>query len=96
MHENYLQNNQLISVVNAINNMDDYFCYVRTSGQRPSMSLGSRPQSHNQIDNLRTSPRKRWTKGRKDFLIIIKKKINANWVHFLMSQDGKTQWIKLI
>ena len=25
-----------------------------------------------------------------------KKKINANWVHFLMSQDWKTQWIKLI
>ena len=29
MHENYLQNKQLINVVNVINNMDDYFCYVR-------------------------------------------------------------------
>ena len=68
------------------------------SGQvvkRPSMSLGSKPQSHNQIDNLQTSPRKRWTRSRKGFLIK-KKKINANWVHFLMSQDWKTQWIKLI
>ena len=23
-------------------------------------------------------------------------KINANWLHFLMSLGGKTQWIKLI
>ena len=24
------------------------------------------------------------------------KKINANWLHFLMPLGGKTQWIKLI
>lgn len=47
MHENCLQNDQLISVVDAINNMDDYFCYVRTSGQRPSMSL--KEADHNLI-----------------------------------------------
>lgn len=29
MHENYLQHNQSINVVQVINNTDYYFCYVR-------------------------------------------------------------------
>ena len=51
--------------------------------KRPPLSLGSRPQSHNQIDNLQNFIKEETEEEQEG--LANKKKINANWLHFLMS-----------